>query len=87
MPHLKLRDGAELFYKDWGNPQGPIVTFSHGWPLSSDNWENQMFYLAEHGTVSSDTIGGAMGDLLRPGTETIWIPSSTILKSFLRTSK
>ena len=49
MPHLRLRDGAELFYKDWGNTQGPIVTFSHGWPLSSDNWENQMFYLAEHG--------------------------------------
>lgn len=49
MPYLKLRDGAELFYKDWGNPGGAIVTFSHGWPLSSDNWENQMLYLAEHG--------------------------------------
>ncbi|OGM47701.1 alpha/beta fold family hydrolase [Aspergillus bombycis] len=49
MPYLKLRDGAELFYKDWGNPEGQIVTFSHGWPLSSDNWENQMFFLAEHG--------------------------------------
>ncbi|KAF3385882.1 Non-heme chloroperoxidase [Talaromyces pinophilus] len=49
MPYLKLRDGAELFYKDWGNPNGPIVTFSHGWPLSSDNWENQMVYLADHG--------------------------------------
>lgn len=49
MPYLKLRDGAELFYKDWGNPQGDIVTFSHGWPLSSDNWENQMMYLGEQG--------------------------------------
>ncbi|KAF5015585.1 hypothetical protein F66182_13030 [Fusarium sp. NRRL 66182] len=49
MPFLKLRDGAELFYKDWGNPNGPIVTFSHGWPLSSDNWENQMAFLADHG--------------------------------------
>ncbi|KAE8344356.1 hypothetical protein BDV24DRAFT_160499 [Aspergillus arachidicola] len=49
MPYLKLRDGAELFYKDWGNPDGKIVTFSHGWPLSSDNWENQMFFLAERG--------------------------------------
>lgn len=49
MPHLKLRDGAELFYKDWGNPKGPIVTFSHGWPLSSDNWESQMFHLADNG--------------------------------------
>ncbi|KAL2404121.1 Non-heme haloperoxidase [Exophiala dermatitidis] len=59
MPYLKLRDGAELFYKDWGNPQGPIVTFSHGWPLSSDNWENQMMYLADHGyrVVAHDRRG------------------------------
>lgn len=49
MPYLKLRDGAELFYKDWGNPKGPIVTFSHGWPLSSDNWESQMFHIADNG--------------------------------------
>uniref|UniRef100_A0A060SYR9 ARAD1A19206p n=1 Tax=Blastobotrys adeninivorans TaxID=409370 RepID=A0A060SYR9_BLAAD len=49
MPYLKLRDGAELFYKDWGNPKGEVVTFSHGWPLSSDNWENQMMYLADQG--------------------------------------
>jgi pimeloyl-ACP methyl ester carboxylesterase len=49
MPHLELRDGAQLFYKDWGNPDGSIITFSHGWPLSSDNWENQMVFLADHG--------------------------------------
>ncbi|RAO73356.1 uncharacterized protein BHQ10_009368 [Talaromyces amestolkiae] len=49
MPFLKLRDGAELFYKDWGDPNRPIVTFSHGWPLSSDNWENQMVFLADRG--------------------------------------
>lgn len=49
MPVIKLRDGAELFYKDWGKRDGPIVTFSHGWPLSSDNWENQMVFLAERG--------------------------------------
>lgn len=49
MPYLKLRDGVELYYKDWGNPGGAIVTFSHGWPLSSDNWENQMMFLADHG--------------------------------------
>ncbi|GAD97817.1 alpha/beta fold family hydrolase, putative [Paecilomyces variotii No. 5] len=49
MPYLRLRDGAELFYKDWGNPKGPIVTFSHGWPLSSDNFESQMVFLADKG--------------------------------------
>ena len=49
MPYLQLRDGAELFYKDWGNPGGPVVTFSHGWPLSCDNWENQMVFLGDAG--------------------------------------
>ena len=49
MPFLKLRDNAELFYQDWGNPKGEIVTFSHGWPLSSDNWESQMIFLVEKG--------------------------------------
>ncbi|OAQ64238.1 non-heme chloroperoxidase [Pochonia chlamydosporia 170] len=49
MPSITLRDGAQLFYKDWGNPKGSIVTFSHGWPLSSDNFENQMVFLADKG--------------------------------------
>lgn len=49
MPYLKLRDGAELFYKTWGNPAGPVITFSHGWPLSSDNWEVQMLFFASKG--------------------------------------
>jgi len=40
-------NGAELFYKEWGSGQ-PIV-FSHGWPLNSDAWEDQMFYLAQRG--------------------------------------
>jgi non-heme chloroperoxidase len=40
-------NGAELFYKDWGNGQ-PVV-LSHGWPLSSDAFEDQMFYLANRG--------------------------------------
>ncbi|KAI0869974.1 putative hydrolases or acyltransferase [Hypoxylon argillaceum] len=49
MPHLTVKDGAEIFYKDWGYKEGPAVVFSHGWPLTSDNWENQMFFLANKG--------------------------------------
>ena len=47
MSFLKLRDGTDLYFKDWGTGQ-PIV-FSHGWPLHADAWEDQMLFLAERG--------------------------------------
>lgn len=47
MPFITAKDGAQIYYKDWGTGQ-PIV-FSHGWPLNADSWEAQMLYLASHG--------------------------------------
>src|SRR5712671_1892337 len=47
MCRFTTRDGAEIYYKDWGN--GRAIIFSHGWPLSSDAFEDQMFFLAERG--------------------------------------
>lgn len=57
--HITTPDGVRLYYKDWGPRNGPVVTFSHGWPLSSDSWESQMKYLAEHGyrVVAHDRRG------------------------------
>jgi len=44
---VTTRDGTQIYYKDWGTGQ-PVV-FSHGWPLSADAWEDQMFYLVSRG--------------------------------------
>jgi len=47
MSTVTVRDGTKIHYKDWG--AGPPVVFSHGWPLSSDAWEDQMLFLASRG--------------------------------------
>ena len=44
---LQPSDGIEIFYKDWGKGQ-PIV-FSHGWPLSADDWDAQMLFFLNQG--------------------------------------
>jgi len=47
MPTVTTKDGVEIFYKDWGSGQ-PIV-FSHGWPLSADDWDAQMLFFLNNG--------------------------------------
>ncbi|PTT78149.1 alpha/beta hydrolase [Pelomonas sp. HMWF004] len=48
-PFVAANDGTPLYVKDWGPQNGPVVVFSHGWPLSADSWESQMQFLAERG--------------------------------------
>ena len=57
MSTITVKDGTTIYYKDWG--KGPVVTFSHGWPLSSDAWDGQMLYLAQNGyrVVAHDRRG------------------------------
>jgi non-heme chloroperoxidase len=55
---ITTRDGTQIFYKDWGTGQ-PVV-FSHGWPLTADVWDDQLFLVASHGyrAIAHDRRGG-----------------------------
>ena len=57
MSTITTRDGTTIYYKDWGT--GPVVTFSHGWPLNADAWDGQMLFLAQKGfrVVAHDRRG------------------------------
>ena len=57
MPTVTTNDGIEIFFKDWGS--GPPLVFSHGWPLSADDWDTQLMFFLEHGyrVVAADRRG------------------------------
>ncbi|WP_371866599.1 alpha/beta fold hydrolase [Duganella alba] len=46
---VTVKDGTQIFYKDWGPKDGPVVWFHHGWPLTSDDWDAQMMFFLQHG--------------------------------------
>jgi non-heme chloroperoxidase len=59
MPTITTQDGTEIFYKDWGPRDAQPLVFHHGWPLSADDWDNQMlFFLAQgYRVIASDRRG------------------------------
>ena len=47
MPTITTKDGTQIYYKDWG--RGQAIVFSHGWPLSADDWDTQMLFFGQRG--------------------------------------
>ena len=59
MSHVTTADGVDIFFKDWGPCHAPVIVFHHGWPLSADDWDNQMLFFLRHGfrVVAHDRRG------------------------------
>jgi pimeloyl-ACP methyl ester carboxylesterase len=71
MATFTTTDGTNLFYKDWGPRDAQPIVFHHGWPLSSDDWDNQMLYFLEQGyrVVAHDRRGHGRSDQTDTGNE------------------
>jgi non-heme chloroperoxidase len=69
MNMITSKDGTGIYYKDWG--EGPVVTFSHGWPLSSDAWDGQMLFFAQNGyrAVALDRRGHGRSSQVSAGND------------------
>ncbi|HAV5945556.1 TPA: alpha/beta hydrolase [Acinetobacter baumannii] len=59
MGYVTTKDGAEIFYKDWGPRDAQVLFFHHGWPLSSDDWDTQLLFFLKEGfrVVAHDRRG------------------------------
>jgi non-heme chloroperoxidase len=59
MSYVATQDGVDIFYKDWGPKDAQPIVFHHGWPLSADDWDNQMLFFLKHGyrVVAHDRRG------------------------------
>ena len=69
MAFVTTKDGVNIYYKDWGSKEAQPIVFHHGWPLSADDWDNQMlFFLAEgFRVIAIDRRGHGRSDQVSEG--------------------
>ncbi|TZG36530.1 alpha/beta hydrolase [Agrobacterium sp. B1(2019)] len=67
--YVTTKDGVDIFYKDWGPRDGQPIVFHHGWPLSSDDWDNQMLFFMNKGyrVIAHDRRGHGRSSQVRYG--------------------
>ncbi len=71
MGTIATKDGTEIFYKDWGPKSAQAIVFHHGWPLSADDWDNQMMYFLGKGfrVIAHDRRGHGRSSQTDTGNE------------------
>src|SRR3984893_459754 len=71
MSTITTKDGTEIFYKDWGRRDAQPIAFHHGWPLSADDWDNQMLYFLDKGyrVIAHDRRGHGRSTQTATGNE------------------
>ncbi|HEY5794347.1 MAG TPA: alpha/beta hydrolase [Bosea sp. (in: a-proteobacteria)] len=71
MSTITTKDGTEIFYKDWGSKTAQPIVFHHGWPLSADDWDNQMLYFLDKGfrVIAHDRRGHGRSSQTATGNE------------------
>ena len=71
MATITTSDGTTLFYKDWGQKDAQPIMFHHGWPLSADDWDNQMLFFLSHGyrVIAHDRRGHGRSDQTDTGND------------------
>jgi len=71
MPTITTRDGTEIFYKDWGPRDAQPIMFHHGWPLSADDWDNQLLFFSGKGyrVIAHDRRGHGRSEQTDGGNE------------------
>ncbi|AIR03128.1 MULTISPECIES: alpha/beta fold hydrolase [Cedecea] len=69
MTFVKTKDGVNIFYKDWGPKEAQPIVFHHGWPLSADDWDNQMLFFLGEGfrVIAFDRRGHGRSDQVSEG--------------------
>lgn len=69
MPYVTTQDGVSIYFKDWGDKSAPPIMFHHGWPLSADDWDNQMLFFLAHGyrVIATDRRGHGRSDQVSHG--------------------
>ena len=81
MASIKTSDGTEIFYKDWGPKTAQPIVFHHGWPLSADDWDNQMMFFLSHGyrVIAHDRRGHGRSTQTESGNDMDTYASDVVL--------